>query len=159
MVRAKELWRVYPERKMLTSRYGQNLQLLATVSYQNKSGFIDRPLMQYIANPFSFTNKDKSFERELELYDNFELIRVDILDFLNVDNLKLRSELRVYYLRLRLNLSMDFHRKDYFMKFYKTLHECNCIRIEDHLRKAVIEHNLLKRLFFSILLRLKNFVS
>lgn len=159
MVRAKDLWRVYPNRNMLASRYGQNLQILATVAYQNKSGFIDKPLMQYIANASSFTNKDKSFERELELYDNYELIRTDILNFLNIGDFKLRNELKIKYLQLRLNLSIKFYRKDYFLKFYNILKRYNRIRVEDHLYKAVIEHNLVKRLFFTILLRLKNVIS
>lgn len=156
MIRSKYLWNVYPNRKMLVSRYGQNLQILAVVAYKNKSGFIDRPLMQYIANNFSFTTKDKSFERELELYNNFEQIRIDILDYLHVNDIKLRKKIKLFYLHIRLNLCVNFHREDTFMIYYDLLKTEGGLLIEDHLSKAIFEHNKMKQFYFSFLLKMRN---
>lgn len=47
MIRTDKLFEFYPEREIYPSRFGQNMQLLLPVSYKNKFGFIDEPLMIY----------------------------------------------------------------------------------------------------------------
>lgn len=158
MVRSSVLWESYPDHNMLTSRYGQNLQILAVAAYQNKSGFIDRPLMQYITNNSSFTNRDKSFERQLNLFDNFEQIRVDILDFLQIKDEVLRHKMTNMYLHIRMNLCINFQRKSSYLEYYKKLEQNNGLTIEDRLSKAVIEHKIMERLFYALLLRVKKIV-
>lgn len=48
MIRTNKLFEFYPDRNIYPSRYGQNMQILLPVSYQNKFGFIDEPLMAYV---------------------------------------------------------------------------------------------------------------
>lgn len=47
MIRTDKLFDFYPDREIYPSRFGQNMQLLLPVSYKNKFGFIDEPLMIY----------------------------------------------------------------------------------------------------------------
>lgn len=70
MVRAEALFSNLKNRKIYVSPYGQNLQILITVAYYGKAGYIDRPLMKYVnyAKSLSHTH---SFERRLELYNGF----------------------------------------------------------------------------------------
>ena len=57
MVRADVLLSFYKERAFYPSRFGQNLQIMIPVSYKNKSGFIDKPLMEYIRVENSLTKE------------------------------------------------------------------------------------------------------
>lgn len=47
MVRTSNLFAFYPSREIYPSRFGQNMQILLPLSYKNKFGFIDEPLMIY----------------------------------------------------------------------------------------------------------------
>lgn len=47
MIRTDKLFDFYPDREIYPSRFGQNMQLLLPLSYKNKFGFIDEPLMIY----------------------------------------------------------------------------------------------------------------
>lgn len=47
MIRTDVLFAFYPTRDIYPSRFGQHMQLLLPVSYKNKFGFIDEPLMVY----------------------------------------------------------------------------------------------------------------
>lgn len=55
MVRTKQLFRFYPDREILPSRFGQNLQILLPVTYKQKCAFINEPLMEYVRQPESLT--------------------------------------------------------------------------------------------------------
>lgn len=55
MVRTAPLFEFYPGRKIYTSRYGQNLQILLPVLYHKPCGFIDKPLMNYILQESSLS--------------------------------------------------------------------------------------------------------
>lgn len=80
MITSKALWNVYKDHKIIESRYGQNLQILLAVAYNNKSGFIDIPLMEYQFNPQSFTNQNKTLDYQLKNLQGFYELRKNVLD-------------------------------------------------------------------------------
>ncbi len=125
MIRSSALWEVYPSHTINESRYGQNLQLLLSVSYGRKAGFIDKPLMEYRFNPDSFTNKDKDYHNRLEKLLGFKSIRLSILDHLELDR-NYYILLDIEYLTMMMDLDLQYNKSDRFIFHYdclKTLHQ------------------------------------
>lgn len=156
MVRASVLWKWYPEHKMLASRYGQNLQILAVAAYETKAGFIDEPLMQYIDNPDSFTNSSKTFDRHIELYSEFEKIRFDILDFLQVNDIGFRKKIKEVYYRIKMNTCVSFKEKKEFYKYYQSIKRVDGLSLEDKLAASIMKGHSLCRYYYSVVIRLRN---
>lgn len=154
MVRASALWKWYPEHKMLTSRYGQNLQILAVSAYKAKAGFIDEPLMQYIDNPDSFTNTNKTFDRLIELYLEFEKIRFDILDFLQVNDIDLRKKIEEVYYRIKMNVCVSFKEKKEFDKYYRCIKNINGLSLQDRLSYAIMNDNIIYKCYCLLMIKL-----
>lgn len=121
MVTSKALWNVYKDHKIIESRYGQNLQILLAVAYNNKSGFIDIPLMEYKYNPQSFTNQNKTLDNQLKNLQGFYELRKNVLDKLNLKNPTLRRKLDITYLYLYLDLALHFNNEKLFIQYYKEL--------------------------------------
>lgn len=159
LVRTASLWNRYKDHKMLASRYGQNLQILAIAAYKNKSGFIDKPLMQYINNEDSFTNKDKSYTREIELLDNFQCIRVDILKFLDEYDIEKAENLSVLYMHKKLDVSLSYGKKDEFLYYYKILRTKKKNTLEEKLNYFTIKKRRFSYILYSLIIKSKNYYS
>lgn len=158
MVRASVLWTRYPTHKILASRYGQNLQILAVATYKNKTGFIDEPLMQYINNPYSFTNKHQTFEDSIKLYNEFEKIRFDILNYLQINDNSLKLKIKELYYRLKMNICISFNKKKEFFQYYNKLKEIHGLSFEDKLNYAIINKDLISKYFYLLIIKLNNWL-
>lgn len=119
MVRATELWKVYRDRKMIESRFGQNLQILLVSAYKNKSAFIDEPLMEYVYNPTSFTHVGKGVEFHLNNYEGFQQIKLSILQKLEVTDTTILKLLNINHYRKCLDLSINYGSIKTFEIYYK----------------------------------------
>lgn len=159
MVRASVLWKQYPTHKMLASRYGQNLQILAVATYKNKTGFIDEPLMQYINNPYSFTNKHQTFEDSIKLYNEFEKIRFDILNYLQINDNSLKLQIKELYYRIKMNICISFNKKKEFFQYYNNLKKIHCLSFEDKLNYAIINKNSICKYFYLLIIKLNNWYA
>lgn len=158
MVRASVLWTRYPTHKILASRYGQNLQILAVATYKNKTGFIDEPLMQYINNPYSFTNKHQTFEDSIKLYNEFEKIRFDILNYLQINDNSLKLKIKELYYRIKMNICISFDKKKEFFQYYNKLKEIHGLSFEDKLNYAIINKDLISKYFYLLIIKLNNWL-
>lgn len=158
MVRASVLWTRYPTHKILASRYGQNLQILAVATYKNKTGFIDEPLMQYINNPYSFTNKHQTFEDSIKLYNEFEKIRFDILNYLQINDNSLKLKIKELYYRIKMNICISFNKKKEFFQYYNKLKEIHGLSFEDKLNYAIINKDLISKYFYLLIIKLNNWL-
>lgn len=121
MVTSKALWNVYKDHKIIESRYGQNLQILLAVAYNNKSGFIDIPLMEYRFNPQSFTNQNRSLTNQLKNLQGFYELRRNILDKLKLNAPDLIRKLDITYLYLYLDLALHLNNEKLFIQYYNEL--------------------------------------
>lgn len=121
MVTSKALWNVYKDHKIIESRYGQNLQILLAVAYNNKSGFIDIPLMEYRFNPQSFTNQNRSLANQLKNLQGFYELRKNVLNKLNLNVPDLIRKLDITYLYLYLDLALHFNNEKLFIQYYNEL--------------------------------------
>lgn len=118
MVRSHVLWDIYTDHKLIESRYGQNLQILMAVCYNNKCGFIDEPLMEYVYNSDSFTNKNLGFEQEINNYKGFKSIRIAILQKLNIRDANIYNTLDACYSEIYMNKAIQYNKKSDFLIYY-----------------------------------------
>lgn len=121
MVRSSALWKVYPDHHIIESRFGQNLQILMSVAYQNKIGFIDIPLMEYVYNPDSFTNNSKDLCYRIRNFSGYKEIRLDILKKLGVNDQNIYKELDVFYLIIYMDLALEYNDENLFIRNYEQL--------------------------------------
>lgn len=123
MIRTSVLFKWYPEREIYTSRYGQNLQLILPVIYKNKIGFIDKPLMKYIQQEYSFTQTSNDFEiyqKEVDNLKGYTDIRHTILKYMGIENLYKCFVDNQYYIN-RLNLAIVHNHKEDAKCYFKIL--------------------------------------
>lgn len=159
MVRSDALWRVYKDRQIYESRYGQNLQILLAVAYQNKSGFIDEPLMEYSYNPNSFTNGCKGLAFEKKKLLGFKDIRLAILEKLRINDKHIFNMVESYYIKLLMDLDLLYGDKDDFIKLYDRLQE---YETPDYIYKYhfYLTKNLkIKAFYYRVLLFVKNAIK
>ena len=118
MVRSNKLWSIYKDKHIYDSRYGQNMQILLAVAYQNKSGFIDEPLMEYTFNPKSITNKKTTIDYQSRLLEGFKDIRISIMKKLGIVDSDLYTKLDTYYNRLFMDLALNYNDKQLYISNY-----------------------------------------
>ena len=155
MIRANVLWEIYPNHIIPGSRYGQNLQLLLSTSYNHKSGFIDEPLMIYYRNNCSFTGRVKTLEENIQLLDGFKNIREQIInDILKIKNKKYNYLLDIFYSKRKKQLGIDYNNKTVFLENYTFLKSHNIVTNLDH----YYYYQFKNKYFISILFRLLFFI-
>ena len=155
MVRSSQLWRVFPDHRILGSRYGQNLQILLSAAYRSKCGFIDVPLMEYLRREDSFTKRDLSFERLYKLYNEFEGIRIDLMGHLKIpETNRLWNEMRLHYASLRKDLCIEYEKKDLFEREYGFLRRNKRISYLDSYYHYHFRGQKLRALYYRLLHRI-----
>lgn len=84
MVRTSALFAFYPNREIYPSRYGQNLQILLPLTYNQKCGFIDEPQMNYIIQEDSLshtstTDSNEQMEISIKQWSGYLDIRTHLI--------------------------------------------------------------------------------
>ena len=120
MVRAEVLWKLYPDHRLPGSRYGQNLQILMSVAWHNKAGFIDEPLMEYRFNPNSFTNRETDFKSSYERIIGFKQIRKDILSTLGISDHSLYDKLTLNCDKRIMDLCISHNERAVYSSAYES---------------------------------------
>lgn len=123
MVKSSVLFSIFPDKIVPGSRFGQNLQILMPVVYNNKCGFIDEPLMKYIRTNQSFTLKEKTYEREIELLQNYKKIRLSIIELLQADDSGFREKLDQVYLYLYMEAAKKYAEKTAYNTYYSQIQQ------------------------------------
>lgn len=139
MVRSNTLFSFYQDRSIYPSRYGQNLQIMLPVSYRHESGFIDKPLMEYIQMSDSFTKatdksvaKEKSISNALGYYD----IRKHMIDVLPLSNKEREHWLNVaegIYHRGLLQIAIEYDDAKMAKVAFHNLHKLGELRYSDRI--------------------------
>ena len=155
MVRATSLWNVYPNRQIPCSRYGQNLQILMSVAWNNKAGFIDIPLVEYRFNPHSLTSRDTAFEASYDRYMGFWQIRKDILAAMKINNPDLLDKLGEAYGKILMDLCIYHGKRQRFLAVYQstaTIHSTSLLY-------KYYYHRYSGRLFSAFVFRCLNYLQ
>lgn len=158
MVTSRALWSVYKDHKIIESRYGQNLQILLAAAYNNKSGFIDIPLMEYKFNPQSFTNQNKTLDNQLKNLQGFYELRRKVLDKLNLKNADLKRKLDITYLYLYLDLALHFNNGKLFIQYYKELSKIESPKYLYKYHFFKIKRNIVLSTYYRILNYISNYL-
>ncbi len=124
MVRVSSLFQFYPDKEIYRSRYGQNLQFLLPLVYQKKSGFIDKPHMNYNQQENSLTKTADVSNREK----------------LSLDNARGYKDIREYMVRLIIH---DEKEKEYFLLLIKNAYWRGVMQIAGMFN----DHSLMKESF------------
>ena len=148
MIKAYELFKIYPDKIVPMNRYGQNLQILMPVAYRNKTGFIDEPLMKYIKNESSFTMSANNFEAQIKQAEEFKNIRLSILELLELKNIQFIEKLNLEYNKTFLDIAFSFNKKVNYNKFYIKLEKKT---IQDKINFHRINNNIFSHYIFRIL--------
>lgn len=127
MVRTSVLFAFYPTREIYPSRFGQNMQILLPVAYQNKFGFVDEPLMVYFLQDNSHSQAATLEEQQKKSDLNFYGYRDIYLKM--IDMVVKNTEERDYYLNIveswkykhelqKAMLQKDKRQMKYFLELY-----------------------------------------
>ena len=107
MVRTSILEEYYPDKNIIPSRYGQNLQFLLISAYGNKAGFIDEPLMKYTIrnNSLSHFSGPDVKEKELRAFDGYKEIRSELIATCFDNDSMLTLENEKLYIRIKSSVA------------------------------------------------------
>lgn len=154
MVRHKALDDVYKGECLFETRYGANLQVLMAVAYNNKSGFIDEPLMEYMYNVGSITRSDFNYEAEKKRFLGFKAIREAVLRQLRVIE-KYQRLVDELYNRILLDLDISYNKSSEYIQHYESclshnmkpalIYDYYYYKFKGNRRKAIISR--LKNIF------------
>lgn len=149
MVRMEELKRFYQNKSIPVSRYGQNLQVLMPLTKGKKAGFIDVPLMKYIRNEQSYTLRNNTLEKELDLLRGYWDIRWTMLELMDVTDQQLLLDCKIRYLNLALNICSSYQHASMYNHYYQKLKSISILDWRIKMEHALINHSPLA-LFYRI---------
>lgn len=121
MVRTDVLFSIYADKFVPMNRFGQNLQILMPVAFQEEIGFIDEPLMKYIRHENSFTMSAIDYETKITQAHEFKKIRESMLTLINVTNERITKDLDEVYFRMFADISYNFKKKEEYNIYYGKL--------------------------------------
>lgn len=144
MIRSEALLKIYPERDIYISRYGQNLQLMLPVAYYFKTGFINKCLMEYYIHNGSLSHSNKP-ERMHEMVNGYENIRVEIVKQLNISNKEKDLYLMLVekkYIKDRLCFSLCINNRELFEQQFLLLNKNGWATITEKIQKLLYKNNI-----------------
>ena len=123
MIRSEALFKRLKDRKIYISRFGQNLQLMLPVAYFGLSGYIDKPLMQYVIRKDSDSNCG-TYEKKLKMTDGYTQNRIEVTKSLDIPE-EQKTEFCEMALRAgearKLELAYECGEKQKYFEEYKRL--------------------------------------
>ena len=149
MVRTEEYMDITKSIDYYESKHGQNLQILLPMTYKNKCGFIDKPLMKYIKNSGSYTDV-KSFEETINMYENFKNIRVEILKRMNINNKEYYKNLELMYLKTCLGLCLKYNKKNYSRKVFNKIKSIGKLEKTDFIVYMLTKYKFMYRVYSNL---------
>lgn len=159
MVRREALNKVYNGYPVFETHYGANLQVLLATAYNNKTGYIDEPLMEYMYNTDSITHSDINYASDKNRYLGFKAIREAILDQLNIRN-KYQQQIDIMYGEILLDLALTYNKELDFISEYEKLREFRFHAKTIHTYYYhKFKNNIIAKGFFRVLLAVKTQLS
>lgn len=153
MIRVDLLDSIYPDREIYPSRSGQNLQFLMVASYFGKVGFIDKPLMKYIARKESlshFKNGDV-LQRKVDAIYGYKDIRTALIEKFITDETEKKvwsNRLEVLYDIILMKCAGDFKNKPLMKENYQKLKRLN---VDINLDTKILYYQLINPFIYYIL--------
>ncbi len=164
MIRTEVLFNFYSDRNILPSRLGQNFQLLLPVSYKQKFGYIDVPMMEYIVY-------DNSLSRAADPQKQYEISEINakgwkeiyehVLNLVVVDADEREHFHKLYnemYYRRGLYDAASYGNRANAEKYYRALVAIKRISAEDRVvyYRAI---GSVKQIFWKVVLKMEHYIK
>lgn len=136
MINMKYMLAVNPNLEIYhDTRGGQNWQMLLPVLYNNKCGFIDECLYNYIVRNDSHSHSVKSFEDTIKRYDIHKELLKNTIKSIPCPNKKYYYDIiEKKYMRYKFELCLEMRDKANLNRYKKELKEINMFKFRDKLR-------------------------
>lgn len=111
LVRSEALFNSLDGRRIVESRAGQNLQLLLPLAYRYKCGFIDEPLVAYVARKESHSRSFSTYEEQIERTHDFEILLHKVIRSISMkaeDQEKYERYIDTKFVPKRFYLAVEF---------------------------------------------------
>lgn len=102
MIRSELFFSCYPDKRILVSPEGQNLQLLLPPASRTDCGYLDEKLHTYCRRSSGHSSKKRSYQESLRRLENFTHLKLALLDYCECD--------RKYYTELAYAEDKKRHR-------------------------------------------------
>lgn len=117
------------------TRGGQNWQMLLPILYNNKCGFVDECLYNYIVRDSSHSHSVKSFEDTLKRYDVHKDILDNTIKRINCENKEYYYDIiEKKYIRYKFELCLEMKNKVNLLKYKNQLRQLGLLTFRDRLR-------------------------
>ena len=130
MIRMDILRKLYPNREIYPSRYGQNLQFVMMAAYISKAGFIDKPLMKYFVQEDSLSHFSQGdvLAKKINAMEGYKDIRRHLVSvFMESDEQnKWNKRIEKLYAGIYLDLAVEYKDKMLAKENYEKIrHLCD----------------------------------
>lgn len=147
MIKREAFLKLFPDRKIIESRAGQNWQILLPVSLHYKWGYIDENLYVYVVRGNSHSHETEGqYEKILKKYNQQEELLNAIIDTLDIDQEKFHEIIKEKYLKKKLNDAYNFKNSKDFFTTYGTLKNLNKICFRDKMRMLRMKYRLFDKI-------------
>lgn len=147
MIKREVFLKLFPDRKIIESRAGQNWQILLPVSLHYKWGYIDENLYVYVVRGNSHSHETEGqYEKILKKYNQQEELLNAIIDTLDIDQEKFHEIIKEKYLKKKLNDAYNFKNSKDFFTTYGTLKNLNKICFRDKMRMLRMKYRLFDKI-------------
>jgi len=153
-VRKESLKRVIPSLHIYESREGQNWQLMLPLAYECKYGYLLEPLFKYVVHSDSHSHSKRSFEREIQRQNNFDILMKEtinnIVSMSDNDKNKWNAKITIRTIKKKMNLTVIYRKKTEYKILRKELKEHKeSIRFVDTYNFYIIKR--IKKLIYKFL--------
>ena len=126
MFKAEYFLKIYPQKTIFESRYGQNYQILIPLMYHFKYGKIDNIVSTYVIRDDSLSHKKEPLENILKRYDGYIEILENTTKYLPDDYRKYyMKKCYIYYAVKKFESCLNFPNIDLAKKYFNELKQFN----------------------------------
>lgn len=143
LIRSEIFHQVNGGLRIYESRYGQNMQILLPVAARYDCGYVPDCAARYIEYASSVSHSEE-YQKNIELMNGYEDIRVQTLKQHCLDDPELTRELKEFYLRQKMSIAYHFHEKEAARGFYLQIEKKT---IKDHILEFRCQSAMFERCF------------
>lgn len=127
MLRGKAFLKVYPNRHIWESRYGQDYQLILPFIYKKKMGYIDEPLFSYVKYKVSLTSAwTDTYQKAMKVQNEHQEIILETLKRIPLSKKEViyyQKMVKIKYLERKFKFALLGQKKDFALEYFRALEE------------------------------------
>lgn len=150
MARTDLFFKTHPGGRIVESRIEPNWQMLLPLYYHYKSGYIDRPLLNYIKRQSSISNQKKTLADKLRNIDEYQrIIRETLLtiDMPEAERQAYLDKVAAKYAKNRFHLAFDYHDREKLRKFHAEMKTNGLLAFREQVQYGIGTRPWLRRIF------------